>query len=53
MDEKKQLIEELERFEGTLYVPVVVHETAGDAKAYVKVTKEAAKDLVERKRALW
>ena len=32
--------------------PVVVHETA-DAKPYVKVTKEAAKDLVERKGALW
>ena len=53
VDEKKELIEELERCEGTIYVPVVVHETAGDAKPYVKVTKEAAKDLVERKGALW
>ena len=31
VDEKKELLDELERFEGTVYVPVRVHETAGNA----------------------
>ena len=53
VDEKKELLDEIEQFEGTVYVPVRVHETAGNANPYVKVTKEALKDLIERKGALW
>ena len=53
MDEKQELQDEIERFEGTIYVPVRVDDSAGKANPYVKVSKEALKDLVERKGALW
>ena len=34
-------------------VPVQVHETAGNANPYVKVSKQAVKDLIERKDRCW
>ena len=53
MDEKRELLDEVERVGGVVYVPFRVDESAGNANPYVAVTKEAAKDLVERKGALW
>ena len=53
VDEKKELIAEIDGVEGAIYAPVRVDESAGNANPYVKVTNEAAKDLVERKGALW
>ena len=54
VDEKQELLQEIEDFEGTIYVPVRVDESAGDVDAYVSVPKEALKDLVERQQdVLW
>ena len=52
VDEKQELLTELDDFEGTIYVPVRVDESAGNTNPYVKVSKEALKDLIERKGAL-
>ena len=53
VDEKKELLAELDGFEGTIYVPVRVDGSAGDVDAYVRVPRDALKDLVERQGALW
>ena len=53
VDEKDELLAELDAFDGPIYAPIRVDESAGNANPYVTVSKEAVKELVKRKGALW